>query len=125
MNWSAIGAVFLALAVITGAFGAHGLKDRLDAYSMGVWEKAVFYHFIHAMGVLVVSLLPRTGTFPLAGASLVCWLLTAGILIFSGSLYLLAVTGVHTLGAITPIGGVCFIAAWLLLAYYFIAQRAA
>jgi uncharacterized membrane protein YgdD (TMEM256/DUF423 family) len=123
MNWSAIGAVFLALAVILGAFGAHGLKDRLDAYSLSVWEKAVFYHFIHAMGVLVVSLLPKTGTFPIAGASLVSWLLTAGILIFSGSLYLLAVTGVHTLGAITPIGGVCFIAAWLLLAYYFIAQR--
>jgi uncharacterized membrane protein YgdD (TMEM256/DUF423 family) len=123
MNWSAIGAVFLALAVILGAFGAHGLKDRLDAYSMDVWQKAVFYHFIHAMGVLVVSLLPR-GNSPMAGASLVCWLLTGGILIFSGSLYLLAVTGVRTLGAITPIGGVCFIAAWLLLAYYFIAQRA-
>lgn len=123
MNWSAIGAVFLALAVILGAFGAHGLKDRLDAYSLGVWEKAVFYHFIHAMGILVVSMLPRTGTFPLPGASLVAWLLAAGILIFSGSLYLLAVTGAHTLGAITPIGGVCFIAAWLLLAYYFIAQR--
>ena len=123
MNWSAIGAVFLALAVILGAFGAHGLKDRLDAYSLGVWEKAVFYHFIHAMGVLVVSMLPRSGNFPMAGASLVAWLLTAGILIFSGSLYLLAVTGAHTLGAITPIGGVCFIAAWLLLAYYFIAQR--
>jgi uncharacterized membrane protein YgdD (TMEM256/DUF423 family) len=120
MNWSAIGAVFLALAVILGAFGAHGLKDKLDAYSMGVWEKAVFYHFIHALGVLVVSMLPRT-----AATSLTCWLLTAGILIFSGSLYLLAVTGVHTLGAITPIGGVCFIAAWLALAYYFIAQRAA
>ena len=123
MNWSAIGAVFLALAVILGAFGAHGLKDRLDAYSLGVWEKAVFYHFIHAMGILVISILPRTGTFPMAGASLVAWLLAAGILIFSGSLYLLAVTGAHTLGAITPIGGVCFIAAWLLLAYYFIAQR--
>ena len=123
MNWSAIGAVFLALAVILGAFGAHGLKDRLDAYSLGVWEKAVFYHFIHAMGILVVSLVPRTGTFPMAGASAVAWLLAAGILIFSGSLYLLAVTGVHTLGAITPIGGVCFIAAWLLLAYSFIAQR--
>jgi uncharacterized membrane protein YgdD (TMEM256/DUF423 family) len=123
MNWNAIGAVFLALAVITGAFGAHGLKDKLDAYSMAVWEKAVFYHFIHAMGVLVVSLLPRTGTFPISAASNVCWLLLAGILVFSGSLYLLAATGVHTLGAITPIGGVCFIAAWLLLAYYFIAQR--
>jgi uncharacterized membrane protein YgdD (TMEM256/DUF423 family) len=123
MNWSAIGAIFLALAVGLGAFGAHALKDRLDAYSLGVWEKAVFYHFIHALGVLVVSMLPRTGTFPLNGASSVCWLLTAGVLIFSGSLYTLALTGVRSMGAITPIGGLCFIAAWLLLAYYFIAQR--
>jgi uncharacterized membrane protein YgdD (TMEM256/DUF423 family) len=123
MNWSAIGAIFLALAVGLGAFGAHALKERLDAHSLGVWEKAVFYHFIHALGVLVVSMLPRTGTFPLNGASSVCWLLSAGVLIFSGSLYTLALTGVRSMGAITPIGGLCFIAAWLLLAYYFIAQR--
>jgi uncharacterized membrane protein YgdD (TMEM256/DUF423 family) len=124
MNWSAIGAVFLALGVGLGAFGAHALRDKLDAYSIGIWEKAVFYHFIHSLGVLVVSLLPRTGTFPLSAASNVCWLLAAGVLIFSGSLYTLAVTGVRAMGAITPIGGLCFIAAWLLLAYYFIAQRA-
>jgi len=123
MNWSAIGAVFLALAVGLGAFGAHALKEKLDAYSLGVWEKAVFYHFIHALGVLMVSMLPRTGTFPVNGASSVCWLLSAGVLIFSGSLYTLALTGVRSMGAITPIGGLCFIAAWLLLAYYFIAQR--
>ena len=123
MNWSAIGAIFLAVAVGLGAFGAHGLKDRLDAYSLGIWEKAVFYHFIHSMGVLMVSMLPRSGNFPLAAASNVCWLLIAGVLVFSGSLYTPALTGVRSLGAITPIGGVCFIAAWLLLAYYFIAQR--
>jgi uncharacterized membrane protein YgdD (TMEM256/DUF423 family) len=123
MNWSAIGAIFLALAVGLGAFGAHGLKDRLDPYSLSVWEKAVFYHFIHSLGILVVSLLPRTGTFPINGASNVCWLMAAGVLIFSGSLYTLALSGVRTMGAITPIGGLCFIAAWLLLAYYFIAQR--
>ena len=75
MNWSAIGAIFLALAVGLGAFGAHGLKDRLDAYSLGIWEKAVFYHFIHSLGILIVSMLPRTGTFPINGASSVCWLL--------------------------------------------------
>ena len=124
MNWSAIGAVFLALAVGLGAFGAHGLKDRLDAYSLGIWEKAVFYHFIHSLGVLIVSLLPRTGTFSAGGANSVCWLLATGVLVFSGSLYTLALTGARSLGAITPIGGVCFIAGWLLLAYYFIAQRA-
>src|SRR5258708_13579402 len=93
MNWSATGAVLLALAVILGAFGAHGLRDRLDAHSMSLWEKAVFYHFIHAMGLLIVSILPRTQTFPLPAASTVCWLLLAGVLIFSGSLYLLALTG--------------------------------
>jgi len=124
MNWSAIGAIFLAVAVGLGAFGAHGLKDRLDAYSLGIWEKAVFYHFIHSMGVLVVSMLPRAGSFSVGAASNVCWLLIAGVLVFSGSLYTLALSGVRSLGAITPIGGVCFIAGWLLLAYYFIAQRA-
>ena len=125
MNWNAISAVFLALAVVTGAFGAHGLRDKLDAYSMGVWEKAVFYHFVHALGMLAVSILPRTQTFPPAAAANVCWLLAAGVLVFSGSLYLLAVTGVRTLGMITPLGGVAFIAGWLLLAWYFVAQRQA
>ena len=120
MNWSAIGAVLLALAVGLGAFGAHGLRDRLDAYSLGLWEKAVFYHFIHGIGLLVVALLPRTRTFAESAASNVCWLLFAGILIFSGSLYALALTGVRTLGAITPIGGLSFIAAWLLLAWYLV-----
>jgi uncharacterized membrane protein YgdD (TMEM256/DUF423 family) len=122
MNWSAIAAICLALAVGTGAFGAHALKGRLDPYSMGIWEKAVFYDIIHSLGLLVVSLLPRTGTFPTSAASTVCWLLFSGVLIFCGSLYILALTGVRTLGAITPIGGVCFIAGWLVLAYYFIVQ---
>src|SRR5215510_10295663 len=112
MNWGVTGAVLLALAVVFGAFGAHGLKDRLDAYSMDVYQKAVFYHFIHALGLLVLSLTPRT-----ANMVWVHMLLVAGILIFSGSLYLLAVTGVRTLGAITPLGGLSFIAAWLLLAW--------
>ncbi len=118
MTWSSTGSFLLAMGVVLGAFGAHGLKSRLDAYSMGVWEKAVFYHFIHALGLLIVSLLPKTGTLPASAANWVCGLLLAGIVIFSGSLYLLAVTGNQTLGAITPIGGVSFIAAWLLLAWF-------
>jgi LPXTG-motif cell wall-anchored protein len=117
MNWSMTAAIFLALAVGLGAFGAHGLRARLDAYSMGIWEKAVFYHFIHALGLLIVSILPKTGTFPVSGVAWVGGLLLAGIVLFSGSLYALAVTGVRALGAVTPLGGISFIAAWLLLAW--------
>src|SRR5436305_13873512 len=122
MNWSVVGAILMAAAVALGAFGAHGLRARLDAYSMGVYEKAVFYHFIHALGLLIVSFLPKTGTFSDFATNLVCALLLAGIVIFSGSLYLLAITGHRMLGAITPIGGISFIAAWLALAWFLMAR---
>jgi len=125
MNWTATGAIGLALAVILGAFGAHGLRPRLDSYSMNVYERAVFYHFIHAMGLLVVSILPRLGILSLTAGLWVCALLLAGVVIFSGSLYLLAVTGIHGLGAITPIGGLSFIAAWVLLAIALLQQAKA
>jgi len=118
MNWSVIGAIVMALAVGLGAFGAHGLRDRLDAYSMGVYEKAVFYHFIHGLGLLIVSFLPKTGTISINAAAWVCTLLFTGILLFSGSLYALALSGNRILGAVTPFGGISFIAAWLLLAWY-------
>lgn len=117
MNWTAVGAALMALAVGMGAFGAHGLKDRLDAYSMTVYEKAVFYHFVHALGILLVALLARTSAITPAGQTRVAWLLLIGIIVFSGSLYALAVTGMRMLGAITPIGGLAFIIGWLLLAY--------
>ena len=114
----------MALAVAAGAFGAHGLRNKLDAYSMSVYEKAVFYHFVHALGILLIALLARTGAITPLGQGRAAWLLFIGILIFSGSLYALAVSGVRTLGAITPIGGVAFIAGWLILAYEAIrAQR--
>lgn len=117
MNWPLTGALLLALAVVLGAFGAHVLRARLDTYLMSVYERAVFYHFIHALGLLGVAILPKTGTFPESSAATVCALLLAGIVTFSGSLYLLAVTGYRVLGAITPIGGISFIVAWLLLAW--------
>src|SRR5579863_6353776 len=104
MNWTAVGAALLALAVAMGAFGAHGLRNRLDAYSMSVYEKAVFYHFVHALGILLVALLARTSAITPAGQSRVAWLLFIGIVIFSGSLYALAISGIRMLGAITPIG---------------------
>lgn len=107
----------MALAVAFGAFGAHGLRNRLDAYSMSVYEKAVFYHFIHALGILLVSLLARTQAISVAGQARAAWLLLIGIVIFSGSLYALSISGVRILGAITPIGGLAFILGWLVLAY--------
>jgi len=116
MNWTATAAIMLALAVCIGAFGAHGLQARLDAYSLGVYEKGVFYHFVHALGMLAVPLLVRAGLISISAGNWAGWLLLAGIVLFSGSLYMLAITGMRTLGAITPFGGVSFIAAWLVLA---------
>lgn len=113
-----IAAGLLALAVGLGAFGAHGLKNRLSEYSLGIWEKAVFYHFIHALGMLVVPLFARANVLKPHESGIVCWLLLAGIALFSGSLYVLALSGIGTLGAITPFGGLSFMAAWLLLAWY-------
>ena len=117
MNWTAVGAVLMALAVALGAFGAHGLKDKLDAYSMSVYEKAVFYHFVHALGILLVAVLARTGAITSGGLVRVNWLLLLGIIFFSGSLYMLAISGLRILGAITPAGGLAFLVGWALLAY--------
>lgn len=117
MNWAAVGAVLMGAGVMLGAFGAHALRARFDAYATGIWEKAVLYHFIHALGLLLVPALARVQLLSAPAADRVCWLLVAGVLIFSGSLYTLALTGIRTLGAITPIGGTAFIAAWLLLAW--------
>jgi uncharacterized membrane protein YgdD (TMEM256/DUF423 family) len=116
-KWSVSAAVLLALAVMLGAFGAHALKGRLDAYQMGIWDKAVFYHFIHALGLLVVPFFARLNMLPEKSAHGISALLLTGIAFFSGSLYALALTGTMMLGAVTPIGGVCFIAAWLWLAF--------
>jgi uncharacterized membrane protein YgdD (TMEM256/DUF423 family) len=117
MNWSGLGAILLGLAVVLGAFGAHGLRGRLDAYSMGIYEKAVFYQIVHALGILTVPLFTRAGALTESANAWVCGLLLAGILIFSGSLYVLALTGIRWFGAITPVGGLSFIAAWFLLAF--------
>jgi len=103
-------AIIGGLAVALGAFGAHGLKTVLaDHQTTAIWEKAVFYHFIHAVMLFVLA-----GRAPLRIGPWLCFL--GGILIFSGSLYVMAVTNVRWLGAITPIGGVSFIAGWACLA---------
>jgi len=98
------------LGVALGAFGAHALKQHLAALQLGeVWEKAVFYHLIHAVVLVLLASRPAFPRLPW------CFFL-AGIVLFSGSLYLLAYTGVRWLGAITPLGGLCLLAGWLLLA---------
>jgi uncharacterized membrane protein YgdD (TMEM256/DUF423 family) len=120
MNWPAMSATALALAVIFGAFGAHGLRDRLDASSRDVYETGVLYHFFHALGMLIVSVLPKSGWLTPTQAAWICGLLGAGIVLFSGSLYVLAITRNPLFGAITPVGGISFLAGWFLLAWAFL-----
>ena len=111
----ALGALLCAGAVAAGAFGAHALKGRLAPDLLAVYRTAVEYHFYHALGlVLVGCVATRLADATLAAAS--GWLMLAGIVLFSGSLYLLAVTGTRWLGAVTPLGGLAFIVAWVLLA---------
>src|SRR5215831_13657519 len=98
MYWTATAALLLGLAVVFGAFGAHALRGRLDDYSLGVYERAVFYHFVHALGLLIVSVMPRLSWLTESTAFWVCALLLAGIVLFSGSLYALAISGVRALG---------------------------
>jgi len=101
-----IAAVLCFLAVALGAFGAHALRSTLEAHGMlDVWNKAVFYHFIHAVALLTLALYGTINR----GA---WWLVFVGILLFSGSLYLLALTNLRWLGAVTPLGGLCFLAGW-------------
>lgn len=103
-------------AVALGAFGAHGLKQRLSADMMAVYETAVQYHFYHTLALLAVALLLQQGVQSAALKASV-WLFGLGIVVFSGSLYALALSGVKVLGAITPIGGVLFLLGWACLAY--------
>jgi uncharacterized membrane protein YgdD (TMEM256/DUF423 family) len=111
----AIGSIAAGLAVALGAFGAHALKNRLPDDLLATWNTAVQYHFYHALGLLLVGLVLST----IPGAPLARWAgwaMVAGLVLFSGSLYALCLSGVRGLGAITPFGGMAFILAWLLLA---------
>lgn len=122
MNWLCIAALNLALCIATGAFAAHGLKARLSVEHMAWWQTAVSYHTTHALGLLVIGLLLRfspalSPTLPTPGLQTSALLLQVGIVIFAGSLYAMALGAPRWFGAITPIGGLAFIAGWLWLAW--------
>ena len=107
------GVFFCGFSVIMGAFGAHALKDNLSEYSMSVYNKAVLYQMFHALGIVLIFILNQIfGTNQL---NLCSWLFVLGIILFSGSLFILSITGIKWFGAITPVGGLLFIIGWVLL----------
>ncbi|MBK6283380.1 MAG: DUF423 domain-containing protein [Draconibacterium sp.] len=105
--------ILLALAVAIGAFGAHGLKSHISVEMMQIYKTGVEYHFYHALGLLFIGVLSVSYPSGLLNWSAI--MLAVGIILFSGSLYVLAITGINWLGVITPFGGLCFIAGWVLL----------
>ena len=111
-----LGAINAFLCIALGAFGAHGLKQTLSESMLTVYQTGVQYHFYHALGILIIGLLlhhfPKSRLIPVSG-----WLMLAGIVLFSLSLYTLSLTGIRGLGMITPFGGVSFLSAWILLAF--------
>lgn len=110
------GAVNAAIAVALGAFGAHALKEKLSEHYLAIWETAVQYQMFHALALIAIGILMSPTLFgSVTQLSWAGYLILAGIIIFSGSLYVLSLTGIGILGAITPIGGVAFIVGWIML----------
>ncbi len=109
-TWLLSGALLGGLGVALGAFGAHALAPRLDAHALDLWEKAVFYQDLHALAILICGALLRQAPLPGVGAAAAAF--GIGVLLFSGSLYLLALTGLRALGWITPLGGLALLAGW-------------
>lgn len=110
-----IGSINMFLAVGLGAFGAHGLQGKLTERMFEIYQTGVQYHMIHAIGILIIAAVADRFGNP-AMLSWAGWAMFIGIIFFSGSLYILSISGVKILGAITPIGGVFFLVGWLLLA---------
>ena len=123
MPFISIGALLALLGVAAGAFGAHALRDHLDPARMQAFETAARYQLLHALALLFVG--AKAPSAPRAGAGLAGGLFVAGVLLFSGSLYALVLTGVPAWGAVTPFGGLCFMAGWAVLAFAFWPRRPA
>jgi uncharacterized membrane protein YgdD (TMEM256/DUF423 family) len=113
MIWVKVGSILMFLGIALGAFGAHALKGKVDAYYLDVFKTGVLYHMIHALGLFAVAWLSTVIQDPRVSWSGI--LMCAGVLLFSGSLYIICFSGVRAFGAITPLGGLCFLAAWALL----------
>ncbi len=118
-----LGALSMAIGVGCGAFGAHGLRDIISAQDMQIWEKAVFYQLIHSLAALVLLVTPHTLCDEKRSTRCAA-LFLIGTLVFSGSLYTLVLTNMRWLGAITPLGGSCFIVSWVLVAVAAYRRRA-
>lgn len=114
MKLISVSALYMALGVACGAFGAHALRDSLSPSDMAIWEKAVFYHLVHALAALMVASEQIKVLSPKRARSMSALLLVS-VTVFSGSLYVLVLSGQRWLGMVTPLGGLGFIAAWLLL----------
>ena len=115
-----LGAISAFISVAAGAFGAHALKQALDADMLAVYHTAVDYQFFHSFGLISIGALHRIS--PRRCHLAAAWFMVAGVIIFSGSLYILSTTGIKWLGMITPVGGTGFLAAWLILALCYLAS---
>lgn len=108
-----VGAINALLSVACGAFGAHGLEGKLSEHYLEVWETACRYQMYHGLGIILLGVLKQVTGIQLFGTA--GWVMLIGIILFSGSLFVLATSGIKILGAITPIGGVFFIASWVMV----------
>lgn len=113
MIWVKLASLTMFLGIALGAFGAHAFKGKVDAYFLDIFKTGALYHMIHGLGLFVVAWLSSISQDPK-----ITWagiLMILGILLFSGSLYIMAFTGLRALGAVTPLGGLSFLAAWILI----------
>ena len=113
LSWVQLASLFMFLGITLGAFGSHALRDKISPQSLEIFKTGIFYHLIHALGLFVVAWLTTNSSDPkihFAGLAFM-----TGIFLFSGSLYLLAITETKMIGIITPLGGLCFLAGWFLI----------
>lgn len=115
------GSLSCAIAIIFGAFAAHGLRDILDDYNLEIFHTGAYYHLVHSLAIVLLGLLAKN--FPEKNFNAIFLEFIVGIILFSGSLYILAISNVHTWGMVTPFGGIAFILAWIQLAFTFYCSK--